>query len=165
MGGYYNWFPFPGTQTVFLSNKSFIDNICIIAMMSKLGGIQCTSWKEDRPLLWWAQCLRKPTERMWEMDGESDREGRQRRRAVGHGAKQPERGIPTDVRIYKLARCLIATSPCATVLKRQLAFRKRSQIVRFCQWDGDLSYSTNQVITKCVWVQICTDKKSVFQKS
>lgn len=40
------------------------------------------------------------------MDGKSEREGREGRRAVGHGAKQTECGIPTDVATLPLCHHL-----------------------------------------------------------
>lgn len=69
-------FSFTGTQ-----KKSYIGYKYIILMMSKLGGIQCTSYKEDKPELWCVQCLRKPRERecerrMGKVTGVEEREGR-----------------------------------------------------------------------------------------
>lgn len=63
------------------------------------------------------------------MDGKSDRDGRERRKAVGHGAKQTQCGIPTDVFINKLAHCLIATSPLCHHLEEtsnEKSFRNKS---------------------------------------
>lgn len=56
------------------------------------------------------------------MDGKSEREGREGRRAVGHGAKQTECGIPTDVATLPLCHHLEYTGD------EKLSFRNtRSQ--------------------------------------
>ena len=41
------------------------DKEYIILLLSKQKEIKCTSYKEDKPVLWWVLCLRKPKERKW----------------------------------------------------------------------------------------------------
>lgn len=86
------------------------------------------------------------------MDRNCDREGRERRGAVGHGAKQTECGIPADVHINKLAQCLTATSPPDFYLEetsdKKLSFRNRQQLlIPTASYAASLTHSTSLIQT------------------
>lgn len=70
------------------------------------------------------------------MDGKSDREGMERRKASGHVAKQAECDISTDVYITKLADGFIGTITIC-ILEETSILEIGTRFVQCCQCNGD----------------------------